>query len=226
MDNEHITLVRRLFADLSRKDNYSRHDEWFTSDVLVHGPATGEITRGSASDKRPGGELSKTFEHIEFEINEIVARNQKVIVRWTARLAKGFDGTCDTETTASGTSIYRFRGDKICEVWQSWDRLGVLEQIAELEVKPIGLKAKADRDQIRSAELEKYSVQASRLSKRERECLSALLDRKTAKQAAEHLSLSPRTVESYYENIKDKLGCDSKKELLATAQILDRLNLL
>jgi DNA-binding CsgD family transcriptional regulator len=55
------------------------------------------------------------------------------------------------------------------------------------------------------------------LSQRELECLFLQLRGKTAKQIGEILKLSKRTVESYTENIKSKLGCMNKAELLVTA---------
>lgn len=57
------------------------------------------------------------------------------------------------------------------------------------------------------------------LSQRELECLFLLLRGRTVKQTAEMLGLSKRTAESYIDNIKSKLGCLNKAELLVTAMI-------
>lgn len=51
------------------------------------------------------------------------------------------------------------------------------------------------------------------LSTREHECLVLLLEGKTAKQMAQSLTLSARTVEHYIDNIKNKFGCLTKSEL-------------
>lgn len=51
-------------------------------------------------------------------------------------------------------------------------------------------------------------------SKRETECLFYLLDGCTAKEIARAINLSPRTVENYIENMKDKLGCTTVSELI------------
>ena len=40
------------------------------------------------------------------------------------------------------------------------------------------------------------------------------------------LDLSPRTVESYFENIKKKLSCPNKGELFSKAELLKKLELL
>ncbi|MCE5315895.1 MAG: LuxR C-terminal-related transcriptional regulator [Parachlamydia sp.] len=52
------------------------------------------------------------------------------------------------------------------------------------------------------------------LSRREKECLQLFLEGHTAAETAALLTLSRRTVETYFENIKDKLGCNSKAEIL------------
>lgn len=57
------------------------------------------------------------------------------------------------------------------------------------------------------------SQDLSLLSKREKECLKLFLNGQTAAETATQLNISRRTVESYFENIKDKLGCFSKREL-------------
>jgi len=64
------------------------------------------------------------------------------------------------------------------------------------------------------------------LSMRERQCLKLLLEGKSAKETAVILRLSPRTVESYFENIKDKLSCWTKHEIYSIAQNFQKLGLL
>lgn len=51
------------------------------------------------------------------------------------------------------------------------------------------------------------------LTKREKECVKWLLKGLTAIQIGKKIHLSNRTVESYLENIKNKLGCRTKQEL-------------
>jgi len=56
-----------------------------------------------------------------------------------------------------------------------------------------------------------------KLSTRELECLFCILRGMTAKQIGERIQLSKRTIESYIENIKNKLGCHTKSELFDLA---------
>lgn len=52
------------------------------------------------------------------------------------------------------------------------------------------------------------------LTKREIECLELIDKGMTAKRVAEKLNLSKRTIEGYFENIKNKLGVRSKYDLI------------
>lgn len=53
------------------------------------------------------------------------------------------------------------------------------------------------------------------LTKRETECMTHLIEGKTIKLTAESLGLSDRTVEYYLNNIKAKLQCRTKNELVS-----------
>jgi DNA-binding CsgD family transcriptional regulator len=67
---------------------------------------------------------------------------------------------------------------------------------------------------------------AALLSKRERQCLKSLLLGKSAKETATDLNLSSRTIEFYFENIKNKLICRNKYEVFSFSRELEDLGLL
>lgn len=71
-----------------------------------------------------------------------------------------------------------------------------------------------------------FCKMAERLTNREKECLEIMLEGKSSKEIAAQLSLSPRTIEFYLENIKDKIGCWNKSELFKKASQLQELGLL
>jgi len=66
------------------------------------------------------------------------------------------------------------------------------------------------RDLGMHGEVEKAEI----LSSRERQCLKLLIENKSAKETAHTLKLSRRTIEYYFENIKNKLACWNKQEVL------------
>ncbi len=55
---------------------------------------------------------------------------------------------------------------------------------------------------------------AIQLSHREQECVSFISRGMTAKQIGKALNISNRTVETYLENVKRKLCCSNRAELL------------
>ncbi|HEY5260212.1 MAG TPA: LuxR C-terminal-related transcriptional regulator [Rhabdochlamydiaceae bacterium] len=69
-------------------------------------------------------------------------------------------------------------------------------------------------------------AQIEKLTPRERQCLKLLTEDKSAKETAALLGLSPRTIESYFENIKNKLSCTYKHEVLHLARTLQEIGLL
>lgn len=60
----------------------------------------------------------------------------------------------------------------------------------------------------------KFLKEISDLSSREQQCLELFKKGKSAQATADILGLSRRTVEHYLDNLKAKLNCDSKWELL------------
>lgn len=70
----------------------------------------------------------------------------------------------------------------------------------------------------------KFNKNKFDLTTRECECLFLLIRGKTAKEIGKLLSLSKRTVESYIENIKNKMDCKNKAEILVKAVVNDYHN--
>lgn len=66
----------------------------------------------------------------------------------------------------------------------------------------------------------------NKLSAREMECLFYVLRGKTLKEIAIMLQLSRRTIETYFENIKNKFGCTNKTELLVQAISKGYMNII
>jgi DNA-binding CsgD family transcriptional regulator len=67
--------------------------------------------------------------------------------------------------------------------------------------------------------ISRYAIESGdsngiKITQREIGCIIHLLQDKTAKETAQLLNLSHRTVESYIDNIKIKLNCDNKVELV------------
>ena len=60
-------------------------------------------------------------------------------------------------------------------------------------------------------------LQNIHFSKREIECMLFFMRGQTIKRVGKILGLSPRTIEFYAKNMKNKVGCRTKNELISAA---------
>lgn len=231
MDNEmeqqnNIQLVQKLLKGMLDPANISNYEEFFADNIHMHGPFNGyegDINRNLA--KEFDAWLAKNFRKEKMDIQEIFPYEDKVIVYWVLHGAILQTGK---KYMTSGTSMYRINKGKICEIWQSWDTSS-LAQVLENDPdfsSPKAFLEGTKTDPITLFGLEKYRKLVVSLSDREIECLQQLLHGKTAMEIGQFLHLSPRTVESYLENLKEKLSCHSKRELVSRAQLFSRLKLI
>ena len=227
---KNIRLVRRLVEKQASRDDTSLYDQLFSQEVELYGPASGQMIKGLSNLKKIDQGYHKAYPKAKFEIEEIFERGNEVYVRWTCKAAykedhKGIKPK-KKQFCIWGMSLYRISHGKIEQIRQFWDRLGILEQIGEVRVHTDPVKPGYYTDLLKSLGMEKYAMSASLLSQRERQCLELLLQGKTAKETAAHLGLSRRTVESYFQTIKQKLRCSNKGQLFSIAELLKKLELL
>ena len=68
---------------------------------------------------------------------------------------------------------------------------------------------------IKETEIKKFKISDfPSLSAREVQCMTLLSSGRTMKEIAKCFDLSPRTIESYINNLKNKLGCVSKSDII------------
>ncbi len=222
-------LVQRLFDYAWNTDSIVSYGEFLAPDIQVHGPEMGREEYGLERCQDLDRALFQAFEKRSFSISNIFAHDDKVVVFWDATLFHKADLTLVVEevipatykeVTLGGISIYRCSENKICEIWQGFDLVGLCQSLR----KAADMQQLSRLQDTPNAPL--YVQNAHLLSPRERECLALLLEGQTAKESAFELDLSHRTVESYLESAKTKLGCANKRELFTAAQLLSRLKYL
>lgn len=109
-------------------------DEICSPDYVGHDPADPEDTRGIEAAKERTLMYKTAMSDLEVTADDIVASDDKVVIRWTAR------GTNDGELMGmpptgkrleiTGISIDRFDADgKIAETWDQWDNAGFMQQL-------------------------------------------------------------------------------------------------
>lgn len=213
-----------MFDGMFEIEFISLYEHFFAKTMRLHGPRSGfeqKITLAQA--KKTDRRLAEALKKNRLIIHEMLAVEDKVVVIWTV---EGVVRSSEKFFTISGTSTYRITGGRINEIWQCWDRLGLLEQLGEVRVCSNFIDLEPNYDTLKVLGLEKYAELSSILSSRERECLIHLLHDKTAKEIAADLKLSFRTVQSYMENIKTKLRCQNRRELIKFVTTLRNLGLL
>lgn len=108
--------------------------------------------------------------------------------------------------------------DKAKEILDTTDRSKLIPGNPELLLQKSKETSLALEKFIQETSIDKYFLKSTKgdfsISKREAECLFHLSQGKGLKEISSILSLSPRTVESYLNNVKFKTGCSSKSVLL------------
>lgn len=219
------SIIEHVIYEFFGNGNLSEYEQLVEKDIKVHYPPSCQDTYpqrlwGRENVKAIDLEYSSAFQIKKIEINDLLLERNKVLVRWHSwGVHKGnfFNiKASHRHFDLTGQTIYQFNQDeKISEVWQAWDMLGLFKQIRD-EKPNVPF----------SEDIKKLIEQASFLSERERDCIKYLLLGKTAKETACYMKLSFRTVEYYFENIKDKLGCFTKRELFTCARQLEKHHIL
>jgi steroid delta-isomerase-like uncharacterized protein len=131
-----LNVVQRFY------DAYNKKDEAILSEVIAddyvdygHEPP-GRGLQGAKSDRQ---EIGRAFDDARFDIDDIIASDDRAAVRWTLRATHTgpFAGLSPTQkkVTVNGISLYRLRDGKITETRNLADRLAILTQLGAIEQK-------------------------------------------------------------------------------------------
>ena len=77
---------------------------------------------------------------------------------------------------------------------------------------------------LQSSQLLPHITSYEKLTQREREVLQLMLEKRSRKDIAQLLSISPKTVDKHQENIKEKLDVHEEYDLLQFAKLIGILN--
>ena len=128
---ENKVIISRLIGEVWDQRDTSIIDEIVAKDYLYHIPT--EDVRGPERYKQWVKRYHIAFPDIRFTIEDMVAEEDKVVTRWTARGTHKGDlmGIPPTgkPMTVTGTHMYRLISGKLVEQWGNWDQLGMLQQL-------------------------------------------------------------------------------------------------
>lgn len=131
---ENVQLIRRWFQEVWNEGRVETVHDLLAPDAVAKGQrgAESEI-RGPEEFAEFVHEIRGSFPDIKVQIEDILAADDKVAVRWSATMTHNGDTlgvpATGTSVRSRGISIARIVNGKIVEGWDNWDQLGMLEQI-------------------------------------------------------------------------------------------------
>jgi predicted ester cyclase len=125
-------VIRRLYDEVFVKWNLGVVDELIGPEFVGHEMPPG-TPRGPVGFKQFYGWLRSAFPDLRYAVQDVIAEEDKVVVRWTWSCThKGaFMAIPPTgkQATVTGMAIYRVVGGKCVERWVELSLLGLLQQI-------------------------------------------------------------------------------------------------
>jgi len=142
-----LDIVRNFISQHFQEGNAELDKRYCSNDLIVHCPPSWKLIHPTNVDSVDDAinidtEYCAAFKFNDHKIDEVFTSAQdpqKVVVRWTCEGSHvgSFFGIKATQKSfiVCGMSIYLLNEKrKISEVWQSWDMLGLLDQIGALNI--------------------------------------------------------------------------------------------
>lgn len=133
-NSQHAELIKKLYNEVWTNANLTCLEELFTSDVKYSDPAVPNMKKGLQGVKELETMYKSAFPTKNTKIEHMWHTNDGcIITHWSVHgTHKGtFHDIPPTgkHFNITGISIYKFAGNKICEVTQIWNLYGLLEQL-------------------------------------------------------------------------------------------------
>ena len=131
MSEQNKTLVRRWFEQVWNKGRAESIDELLSERSVVHG--LGTDLHGPAGFKPFHAAYRDAFPDLALQIEHMLADDDLVAVHWSATATHGGGGLGFAATgkrvSFRGMTLIRVEGNKLIEGWNSFDQLGLLQQL-------------------------------------------------------------------------------------------------
>lgn len=133
--NDNKAVVRRFYQEVLNERKVDALDQIAAEDYVEHDPFPGQ-GNGRADLKARVASLHKAFNPLRFNVEDVIAEGDKVVVRWTNSGTDrgGFMGIPPTgrEFGIAGIDIYVVRDGRLAEHWHVVDMLGHMQQLGLL----------------------------------------------------------------------------------------------
>jgi steroid delta-isomerase-like uncharacterized protein len=129
---ENSDVSKRLIQDAFGNGNLDLIDELCTEHYVDHDPLQGD--RGRDDVKQTIASYREAFPDLAFSIKDVVAADDKVVVRWRAEgtfenAFMGQEPTGEKGEPVEGIVIDRFEQGKVAESWTQWDTARFMRNI-------------------------------------------------------------------------------------------------
>ena len=130
---ENKALVQRFYDEVWDRGNVQVAHEVFHDDYVRHDLRPTQAPPGAAGMGAIAAKFRSAFPDAHWRVDLMLAEGDLVAARWTA--TGTFTGPWGAvEPTGkraefSGVNLYRFRGDKVAEIWNHRDDLGLMQQV-------------------------------------------------------------------------------------------------
>jgi steroid delta-isomerase-like uncharacterized protein len=131
------TLMHRWFEEVWNQGRVETIDELMAIDGIGHGLGEGgAVVRGPAAFKPFARNLRSAFPDIHIHIKDTIVQGDKAVVRIVVEgthLGPGI-GLAPTNhrISVAGIVIVRVSNGQIKEAWNTWDQLGMLQQLGAI----------------------------------------------------------------------------------------------
>ncbi len=133
--DENKALVRRFFDEMLNPGNAEVGDELFAVDAIDHAAFPDQVA-GREGFKQAVRMVHAAFPDIRYTFEDMIAEGDRVATRWTLRGTQTgeFLGIPPTgkAVVVTGINVLRFANGQIVECWETWDRLGLMQQLGVL----------------------------------------------------------------------------------------------
>jgi steroid delta-isomerase-like uncharacterized protein len=126
-------LFQRYFDEGTNQGNLDVVEDLFAPDYKHHDPANPDVIVGNEGVRRHIQTLRGAFPDITFQVEDMIAQGDKVVIRWTANVTHTGDyfGIPPTgkSATITGMNTWQVQDGKAVEGWVNRDDVGLMQQL-------------------------------------------------------------------------------------------------
>jgi steroid delta-isomerase-like uncharacterized protein len=133
MSNENKAVARRFFSEILSTGDWSKRDEIFDPNVVMHHPSAPEPIRGADAVQGMLSAFRAGIPDLNLTVEQEIAEGDNVVAVWRARGTHSADlfgiPPSNKSVDVQGVSVFRFSGGKIVEDTVLEDTYGMMQQI-------------------------------------------------------------------------------------------------